>query len=49
LGDGDADTVRERIERIPGRLETIWDEAASTGRNPAAVADTMAMRKIGRG
>jgi leucine dehydrogenase len=49
LGDGDADTVRERIERIPGRLETIWGEAASTGRNPAAVADTMAMRKIGRG
>ncbi|MFN3946302.1 MAG: Glu/Leu/Phe/Val family dehydrogenase [Allosphingosinicella sp.] len=49
LGDGDEAKVRERIERIPGRLEAIWDESAATGRNPAAVADDMAQRKIGRG
>ena len=48
LGDGDEDTVRGRIEAIPGRLAQIWDESASTGRNPAAVADDMARRLIGR-
>lgn len=48
LGVGDEDSVRERIERIPGRLETIWDESGATGRNPAAVADAMARRLIGR-
>ena len=37
-----------RIEAIPGRLEQIWDESAATGRNPAAVADDMARRLIGR-
>jgi leucine dehydrogenase len=49
LKDGDADLVRRRIEGIPGRLDEIWDESASTGRNPAAVADDMARRLIGRG
>jgi len=49
LGDGDADTVRRRIEGIPDRLEAIWDESAATGRNPAAVAGEMARRLIGRG
>jgi len=49
LKDGDHETVRRRIEGIPGRLEEIWSESDSTGRNPAAVADTMAMRLIGRG
>ncbi|WP_114951069.1 Glu/Leu/Phe/Val dehydrogenase dimerization domain-containing protein [Sphingosinicella terrae] len=49
VGDGDADTVRGRIEAIPGRLETIWDESIATGRNAAAVADDMARRLIGRG
>jgi leucine dehydrogenase len=48
LKDGDHDTVRRRIEAIPGRLEEVWSESDSTGRNPAAVADTMAMRLIGR-
>jgi len=48
LQDGDHDAVRRRIEAIPGRLEEIWEESGSTGRNPAAVADTMAMRLIGR-
>jgi leucine dehydrogenase len=48
LGDADAAGVRSRIEKIPGRLEEIWAESAATGRNPAAVADGMAMRLIGR-
>ena len=49
LQDGDLDTVRQRIEGIPGRLEAIWQESAETGRNPAQVADAMARRLIGRG
>ncbi|MFN3725797.1 MAG: Glu/Leu/Phe/Val family dehydrogenase [Allosphingosinicella sp.] len=49
LKDGDKDEVRRRIEKIPGRLEEIWAESAATGRNPAAVADAMAQRLIGRG
>jgi leucine dehydrogenase len=48
LRDGDEQVVRERIEAIPGRLERIWDESETTGRNPAAVADDMARRLIGR-
>ncbi len=49
LKDGDEATVRARIEAIPGRLDTIWDESAATGRNPARVAGDMARRLIGRG
>jgi leucine dehydrogenase len=49
LKDGDQQTVRRRIEQIPVRLEEIWSESAATGRNPAEVADVMAMRLIGRG
>jgi leucine dehydrogenase len=49
LGDADEAGVKERIERIPGRLERIWDESDKTGRNPAAVADAMANQLIGRG
>lgn len=48
VGDGDASLVRERIEGIPVRLEQIWAESASTGRDPASVADAMAQRLIGR-
>jgi leucine dehydrogenase len=48
LGDGDANLVRQRIEGIPVRLEQIWAESAATGRDPAAVADAMAQRLIGR-
>ena len=43
------DLVRSRIEAIPGRLEQIWAESAASGRDPAAVADAMAQRLIGRG
>ena len=49
LNDGDATVVRHRIEGIPVRLEQIWSESASSGRNPAAVADSMAQKLIGRG
>ena len=49
LGDGDASLVRQRIEGIPVRLEQIWSESQSSGRDPAAVADAMAQRLIGRG
>jgi leucine dehydrogenase len=49
LADGDASLVRERIEGIPLRLEQIWAESETTGRDPAAVADAMAQRLIGRG
>ena len=48
LGDGGPELVRSRIEAIPGRLEQIWAESAATGRDPAAVADAMAQRLIGR-
>jgi leucine dehydrogenase len=49
LGDGDSSLVRERIEGIPIRLDQIWSESESSGRDPAAVADAMAQRLIGRG
>ena len=48
LGDGDLSLVRSRIEGIPVRLEQIWAQSASSGRNPAEVADSMAQRLIGR-
>jgi leucine dehydrogenase len=48
LKDADEAGVRARIEQIPGRLEQIWAESDATGRNPAAVADDMAKRLIGR-
>jgi leucine dehydrogenase len=48
LKDGDQATVQGRIEQIPVRLEQIWADSAATGRNPAEVADAMAMRLIGR-
>ena len=49
LRDGDVDLVRTRIDAIPGRLEAIWSDSASSGRDPAAVADAMAQKLIGRG
>jgi leucine dehydrogenase len=48
LADGDASLVRQRIEGIPVRLEQIWAESQETSRDPAAVADAMAQRLIGR-
>ena len=49
LADGGPELVRSRIEAIPGRLETIWTESAASGHDPAAVADEMAQKLIGRG
>ncbi len=49
VGDGDASLVRRRIEGIPDRLDEVWSESESSGRDPAAVADAMAQRLIGRG
>jgi leucine dehydrogenase len=48
LGDGDASLVRQRIEGIPVRLEEVWSESKVSGRDPAAVADAMAQKLIGR-
>jgi leucine dehydrogenase len=48
LKDGDQAEVTRKIEQIPVRLEEIWAESAATGQNPAAVADLMAQRLIGR-
>ncbi len=49
LADGDSNLVRTRIEGIPVRLEQIWAESEASGRDPAAVADAMAQKLIGRG
>jgi leucine dehydrogenase len=48
LGGVSGDEVRSRIEQIPGRLDAIWEESAQSGRDPAAVADSMARALIGR-
>ena len=48
LDDGDAALVRQRIEGIVTRLEEIWAESEASGRDPAAVADAMAQKLIGR-
>jgi leucine dehydrogenase len=49
LGGGDEAAVNAKIEQIPARLDAIWDESEASGRNPAAVADAMARKLIGRG
>ena len=49
LLDGSEALVRERIDAIPGRLDDIWADSAASGRDPAAVADSMAQKLIGRG
>lgn len=43
-----ASEVNSRIEQIPDRLTTIWQEAANTGLSPDRVADKMAQKLIGR-
>jgi leucine dehydrogenase len=46
---GDINEVRKLLGQIPGRLETIWQESASTGVSADVVADRMAQKLIGRG
>ena len=49
LGDGDADAVSERIQRIEGRLADIFARSDATGVPTDRVADAMARELIGRG
>lgn len=49
LGQGDEAEVMARIDRIPVRLDEVWDESARTGAPAAEVADMIAKRLIGRG
>jgi leucine dehydrogenase len=48
IDGADQDTVDAKIAEIPVRLDAIWSETATTGENPAKVADIMAQRLIGR-
>ena len=48
LRDPDASIVDRRIAGIPDRLESIWATSATSGRDPASVADDMARKLIGR-
>ena len=41
--------VLARLTGIPQRLTGIWQESRTTGKSPAAVADAMAQKLIGRG
>ena len=49
LGHGDEAVVRERIGRVPERLEQVWTESERTGAPASAVADRIARGLIGRG
>jgi leucine dehydrogenase len=44
---GDAE-INARIDAIPARLDAVWEESAATGATPAQVADSMALKLIGR-
>jgi leucine dehydrogenase len=48
LDDADADAVTAKLHEIPARLAAIWDESAASGQTPAAIADAMALKLIGR-
>ncbi len=47
--DCDVAAVNDRIEQIPGRLQSIWDKSEAEGRPSNEVADAMARELIGRG
>ena len=42
------DEINARIDRIPARLEQVWQESETSGDTPDAVADRMAQQLIGR-
>lgn len=48
LGQGDRSEVDARVEKIPVRLDQVWDESAATGDPASEVADRIAQRLIGR-
>jgi leucine dehydrogenase len=48
LGQGDEAEVMARIDKIPARLNEVWDESDRTGAPAAEVADAIARRLIGR-
>jgi leucine dehydrogenase len=48
LGQGDRSEVDARVEKIPVRLDQVWDESAATGDPSSEVADRIAQRLIGR-
>jgi leucine dehydrogenase len=45
----DVAEVNALVEKIPGRLESIWQESAASGVSADVVADRMAQKLIGRG
>lgn len=47
--DGDVAEVNALVEKIPARLEAIWQESERTGVPSDVVADRMAQKLIGRG
>ena len=49
LGHGDRAEVEKRIAEIPGRLDQIWQESATSAEPSSIVADRLAQRLIGRG
>jgi leucine dehydrogenase len=49
MGHGDRAEVEKRIAEIPGRLDQIWQESATSAEPSSIVADRMAQRLIGRG
>ena len=46
LGDSSEDEVLAEVNRIPERLDQIFDEAASTGRPTNVIADELARRIV---
>lgn len=48
LGQGDRSEVDARVEKIPVRLNQVWDESAATGDPSSEVADRIAQGLIGR-
>jgi leucine dehydrogenase len=48
LGAASVDDVNGRIDAIPERLRSIWEESAADAEPAAFVADRMALRLIGR-
>lgn len=46
-GAGDVE-INARIDAIPARLESVWQESEASGETPAEVADRMARALIGR-